>query len=96
MGSFEFRESANLFLLARLLHEGVESGLLTGSGILLDNLFLSGFVEGLDRLLQLLLGFIKFTGSDGLASLFDSTFDDTVSHLVAEGVLGGHAHVFLG
>lgn len=83
-------------LLGGLLHEGVQSGLFAGSGVLLDDLLLSCFVEGFDGLLECLLGFIDVAGSDSFTGLFDGALYDTVRDLVTNRVLGGHAHVLLG
>ena len=78
------------------LHEGVQAGLLAGSSVLLDDLLLSGFVEGFDGLLECLLGFIDVAGSDSFTGLFDGALYNTVRDLVTNRVLGSDAHVLYG
>lgn len=85
-----------ILLLGRLLHESIETGLLAGSSVLLDDFLLSSLVEGFDGLLEGLLGFVDVTGSDSFASLFDGALHDTVGNFVPDSVLGCDAHVLLG
>lgn len=85
-----------LFLLAGFFHQSIETGLFASGGVSLDDFLLSGFVEGFDSLLQLLLCFVYVACSDSFAGLFDGALYDTVHDFVAERILGGDAHVLLG
>jgi hypothetical protein len=92
---YHVRGSKDLGLYC-VFDESVEAGFLAGSGVLLDDFLGGRFVDGLDGFLQLILSNINFSSSDSFTSLFDSTFHDTSSDLVAKGVFGSNAHVFDG
>lgn len=85
-----------LFLQRRFLDEGIQARFLAGGGVFLDDVFLGGFVEALDRELQLRLRRLYIARLHGLARLLDGALEHTLYRFVALGLLGGHAHVLLG
>ncbi len=79
-----------------LLHESIQAGLLTSSGILLDDLLLGRLVDGLLSFLVKLLGVIEFAGGHRFAGLLDGALHDTLGDLILGGLRDGHPHVLSG
>lgn len=79
-----------------LLHESVQTGLLAGSGVLLDDLLLGCLVDGLLGFLVELLGVIELAGGHRFTGLLDGALHDTFGDLVLGGLGDGDAHVLPG
>ena len=79
-----------------LLHESIQTGLLAGRGVLLDDLLFSRLVDGLLSFLIELLGVVELAGGHRFAGLLDSALHDTFGDLVLGGLGDGDTHVLPG
>lgn len=85
-----------LFLCCGVFDKRIQARLLAGSGVFLENLLLSRFVESFDGSFEPFLCIIDMICSDSLTRFFYSITKYSLDTLILLGLAVSDAHVFFG